>query len=225
MHVDLIEALRCPNAHEESWLVARFDRMAGRQVAEGTLGCPVCRAEFPIVGGAVRFDRGGAGESAGHPAGAGWPEGAGGEAGALRLAALLGLGEGTGVVVLAGAWSAWRAAIAALVPDFQLLLLNPPVAAAVPEEVGEPPSVLVSPGRLPVAAGAVRAVAVDEGNATPALLADAVRALAAGGRLVAPAATALPDGVGELARDEALWVAERREAPRLVPLGRGAGPG
>jgi hypothetical protein len=91
------------------------------------------------------------------------------------------------------------------------------------DEAAQSISVVVAPGRVPVAAGSLRGVALDERNAGAVLAADAVRALRAGGRLVAPASSPLPDGVGELARDDTVWVAERREAPRLVPLGRGGG--
>jgi hypothetical protein len=219
VHVDLIEMLRCPRPHEESWLVARFDRMSGRQVVQGTLGCPICRAEFPIVGGAVRFDA--PDEAAATPADGGATDFAASEGEALRLAALLGLAGGSGIAVLAGSWSREGRAVSELLPDEHVLLLNPyggdRSAAAAAQSI----SIVVAPGRLPVAAGSVRGIALDAEHAGAALVAESVRALRAGGRLVAPAGTALPDGVGELARDDAIWVAERRAVPRLVPLGRG----
>jgi uncharacterized protein YbaR (Trm112 family) len=221
VHVDLIETLRCPRPHEESWLVATFERMSGRQVVEGRLGCPVCRAEFRIADGAVRFDTPAAAETAAEPRTA--PPPSEPHDAALRLAALLGLAEGSGVVVLAGSWSREGPAIAELVPDHHLLLLNPSEWRHPVDEAAQSISVVVAPGRVPVAAGSLRGVALDERNAGAVLAADAVRALRAGGRLVAPASSPLPDGVGELARDDTVWVAERREAPRLVPLGRGGG--
>ncbi|MDE3054540.1 MAG: hypothetical protein KGJ70_11690, partial [Gemmatimonadota bacterium] len=50
----------------------------------------------------------------------------------------------------------------------------------------------------------------------------AVETLRPGGRLVAPARLPVPAGVTELARDEAVWVAERDAgAGGLVPLARG----
>ena len=42
MHIDVAELLRCPVAHEDTWLVARVDRMAGRHIVDGALGCPIC---------------------------------------------------------------------------------------------------------------------------------------------------------------------------------------
>ena len=57
MFVELIDALRCPRAHEDTWLVAAAAETRDRCVVHGSLGCPVCRATFPIAGGVARFDQ------------------------------------------------------------------------------------------------------------------------------------------------------------------------
>ena len=236
MHIDIIELLRCPRPHEESWLVASFDRMAGRHVTEGRLGCPVCRAEFLIAGGVVRFDRAGSPDSGApgaeaadavgdrtrtRPAGkveVGGPDRAEDDT-PLRLAALLDLSSGGGVVVLSGSWGENATKLAGITEDIHLLLHDP---ETVPE-AGDTGTIsaIVSPGRLPLAAGAVRGVALGAGGSGSELVSDAVRSLREKGRLIAPAGTALPAGVTELARDERVWVAERRARPQLVSLGRG----
>jgi hypothetical protein len=51
----LIDRLRCLNAHQDTWLVASIDRVDDRDVLEGTLGCPICSAEYPIREGTVWF--------------------------------------------------------------------------------------------------------------------------------------------------------------------------
>src|SRR2546423_13507057 len=51
----MIDLLRCVNAHEDTWLVASFREVTNRIVMEGTLGCPVCTAEYKIRGGVVDF--------------------------------------------------------------------------------------------------------------------------------------------------------------------------
>ena len=236
MHIDLIELFRCPRAHEESWLVATFDRMAGRHVTEGRLGCPVCRAEYPIEGGLLRFDgpggtqgdaRPAAGEPSGTPSAAGPGDVHDGGAGAaddeeaLRLAALLDLSSCCGVVVLSGSWSENAEQLASITEDIHILLHDPPTVPA----AGDTGSIsaIVSPGRLPLAAGAVRGVALGPTGPGDELGSDAAQSLRGKGRLVAPVGVALPEGVTELARDERVWVAERRERPRLVSLGRGGG--
>src|SRR5687768_12147793 len=58
MFIELIDLLRCPVEHDETWLVAAFAKMDGRFVIEGKLGCPVCNASFPITAGVAHFDSG-----------------------------------------------------------------------------------------------------------------------------------------------------------------------
>src|SRR5450756_1712458 len=53
MHIEFIDLLRCPVAHEDSWLVAAVTRMDGRIVLEGKLGCPVCNASYAVRDGAA----------------------------------------------------------------------------------------------------------------------------------------------------------------------------
>src|SRR2546428_12479918 len=50
--------LRCPETHEEAFLVMSTGEMVGRMVRSGILGCPVCRREFPIMKGVVQFSAG-----------------------------------------------------------------------------------------------------------------------------------------------------------------------
>ncbi|MFL5607405.1 MAG: hypothetical protein ACJ8AD_13230 [Gemmatimonadaceae bacterium] len=195
MFIELVDALRCPVPHEESWLVASADRMEARHIVEGTLGCPVCRAEYPIRRGVVDFRR--------EPPRALPPTTTPDAEQAMRLAAFLDLSDATGFAVLVGARGA-HAPLVRAQTDTPLVVIDPP------ENVeGEPGiSVLRCDGALPLAAGAARGVAIDD--ATPERVASAVRATRVNGRVVAPASTPLPDGVRELARDRTDWVAERQ---------------
>ena len=194
MFIELVDALRCPVPHEESWLVASADRMEARHIVEGTLGCPVCRAEYPIHRGVVDFRR----ESPRPlpPRTAPEPEQA------MRLAAFLDLADANGFAVLVGARGA-HAPLVRAQAETPLVLIDPP------EDVQAEPgiSVLRCDGELPLAAGAARGVAIDGGS--PERVASAVRATRSTGRVVAPASTPLPDGVREIARDDTDWVGER----------------
>src|SRR5438445_210043 len=58
VHIELTEMLRCPERHEEAFLVMSTGEMVGRMVRSGILGCPVCRKEYPIVKGIVNFSGG-----------------------------------------------------------------------------------------------------------------------------------------------------------------------
>lgn len=192
MLVELIDHLRCPNDHEEAWLVAVSARPARGRLTEGTLGCPVCDATFPVRGGDVFMGDGIASEPM--PAG---------EHDAMRAAALLRLEE-HGRYLLDGGWGSLASALRELL-DVDLLLADPPTDH--PESAAGQ-NVLRGVGdRWPLAVASMHGVALD--RTSPGRLADAVRILKPGGRLVAPAAAPLPAGVAELARDERHWVAEK----------------
>jgi len=206
--IEFVDALRCLRPHESMWLVAAPDRMVGRHIVSGTLGCPVCRAEYPVVDGVAYF-----GAEPGEPAAAradssppANPELV------LRAAALLGLADGGGTAVLGGTWSAAATGLLDLAA-VHYLLLDPPY----PARAGDGMSVIRTAGALPLAAACVRGVALDEATAGAPVPESAVRALRPGGRLVAPAGAPLPPGVRELARDPRHWVAER-EAPPSPPV-------
>jgi uncharacterized protein YbaR (Trm112 family) len=200
MFIELVDSLRCVSAHEDTWLVAGVTRMDGRRIVEGKLGCPVCRREYPVRDGVAWF--------AGTPfdpeasrlthAPAPAPEDR-----AMRAAALLGLTDAGGIVVLGGSWADCAEAIAELGPS-HVVVLN----RAIPIDAPQTVSCLVVGDRLPFAAGSVRAVALDAELAATSL-GSATGALRARGRLVAPASTPVPPDVSELARDEQDWVAER----------------
>jgi len=218
MFIEFVDSLRCTRPHEESWLVAAADRMEGRSIVEGALGCPVCGTQYPIRDGVADFRAPGADVASGSSSSSAAPAPAvDAEERALRAAALLGLADAGGTAALAGAWGAVARAVLAIAP-VHLLLVNPPFAARAAEGV----SVLrTDGGALPLAAACLRGAALDEGTAgDPATVDSAVRALRGGGRLVAPAATPVPAGLTELARDAHDWVAER-DAPTSAPVSLG----
>jgi uncharacterized protein YbaR (Trm112 family) len=212
--IDLVDDLRCPRPHEDTWLVAAADRSLDRDIIEGTLGCPICRAEYPIRAGVVWFTEPVARAAVPTADGTVDPERA------MRLAAFLDLSDARGLALLTGSWGGAAELLRDVVPtDFVLLNPRPPVGA------GNGISVLEIGGGIPLAEATCRGVALDEAHAGPAYLDDAVRVLRPRGRLVAPASTPTPNGVTELARDDRLWVAERDPAPpKVIPLqGRVAG--
>ena len=197
MWLDLIDSLRCPNDHEETPLVCVAHRSRDRDLEAGVLGCPVCQAEFTVRDGIARF-----GDTPDDtPAAA--ANAMADDALVLRIAALLDLSAPGGVVAL----SAGAAACAPQVAErtaVHAVVVN--IAAAQPGTV----SALCGVQTLPLAAGSLRGAVLDE-SAAP-LLASAARAVRVGGRLIAPAAWAMPEDYRELARDERQWVAEHASA-------------
>lgn len=211
MFIELIDVLRCPNAHEESWLVLASGRIDGRDVMEGVLGCPVCEAEFLIADGVVRFARESRSDAVAGPSS---------EEDAIRLAALLDLGAPKGYAIITGTLGDTAPYLRSLT-DVQLLLINPPSGV----EMGDGISGLtIAPDwtTLPLAPASARAVALDD-TATALQLLAALHVVRPSGRVLAPLELSLPESVSELARDERQWLAERRAAPResaIIPLER-----
>ena len=204
MFIELVDALRCPRAHEESWLVASATCMEARHIMSGTLGCPVCLSEYPIEDGVVDFRaRRGAVKAA--------RDGSSTDT-AMRMAAMLDLTDATGFAVLMGTWGLIATSLATLV-ETPLILVDPPSGI-----VGSPGvSVLRCDGEIPLATGAARAVAIDAESV--ARVSSSVRVTRTKGRVVAPIALPVPDGVRELVRDDHLWVAERESvASPIVTL-------
>lgn len=214
MFIELVDSLRCPHPHEESWLVLGAGRMEGRDVMEGVLGCPVCRAQYGIAHGVADLRTGD--QAAVAPPAEGPPAGEAEQA--MRLAAFLNLAGGGGFAVLFGGWTRYAAGVQALT-ETHLLLANPVPGV----RIGGGTSGVLVDRVLPVAGGSARGLAVDAAaGAVPPFLAAAVGSVQAGGRVVAPAALPLPEGLTELARDATTWVAERDAAPSgLVVLSRG----
>jgi len=200
MFVEIVDALRCPRAHEESWLVLAAQRTEDRHVLEGTLGCPVCHATYPIHDGIADFSSTPPRDRPIVDAALTLPP-------ADHLAAMLGLGDALGFVVLVGAWGTRAGELLEQLDAPPLLLVEPPAGIT----MGHGLSGVRAGAALPLASGAARAVATDAED--PTRVADAARAIRVGGRLVAPAAARLPDGVRELARDDVVWVGERQAIP------------
>ena len=206
MFIELVDDLRCPRPHDETWLVASTNRTDGRDIMDGTLGCPICRAEYPIRDGVVWFEAAGQRDAAAPDLSiTADPELA------MRLAAFLDLSDAQGFALLAGSWGRVADVLRGAVPThFVLLNPRPPVPA------GDGISVLEIPASIPLAAATCRGVALDDAHANPGHLDEAVRVLRPRGRLVAPAPTSMPGGVTELARDDLLWVAERSPTPSAL---------
>ncbi len=200
MFVELIDRLRCPNDHEDTWLVAAASRTEARRLVEATLGCPVCEAEFVVRDGVVVF---------GEPApGAPMPVA---DDEVMRAAALLQVQEG-GLYVLEAGWGSLAPALLPLV-SAEYLLVDPPAGIVAEEGVG----IMVGIGdRWPLAAASLQGMALERASAPR--VTDAVRVLQLRGRLVAPSAVPVPAGVNELARDARHWVGEK--ISDLVTLGR-----
>jgi uncharacterized protein YbaR (Trm112 family) len=208
--IPLVDILRCVNAHEETWLVASIERSENRFIVEGTLGCPICLAEYPIRDGVVFFAERARTESDAQPS----------ESEAVRLAAALNLTEPRMTAVLHGKWGTHAHILRGIAPA-QVILLNPPLGVA----SGDGVSLIVSDA-VPFAQRSVDAAAFDASvslETSDSTLVALQRSLRQNGRMLADGALVLPDGLTELARDDDVWVAQLDVAPSIsspVPLQR-----
>jgi uncharacterized protein YbaR (Trm112 family) len=209
--IELIDLLRCINAHEDTWLVASFQTVSNRFVLEASLGCPACSAQYPIHEGIADFSAGFAVASceaeravASHNR----------EEHATRAGAYLEATEPGATIALGGVW-AYAAQELSAMAEVRVLALNAPA------EVEESPGVgLLRVGsEIPVAAGSLLGVALDAWF--PARILDsAVKAVRPGGRIVGPVTIPAPAELSVLAHDDSYWVAQK--APDIVTISRGS---
>ena len=195
MFIELTEILRCPRGHAESYLVAAPIAMDGRRIVRGVIGCPECKAEFPVVDGVAYF--------AERPPAARPPVPAPGYD-VTALAAFLNLGGPGGYAVLVGSAARFGAGLVAAVPGVHFVAVNPP-----PGVSGGPQLSVLVAAAPPMKSSAVRAVAVGADHAGPAWLAEATRILLPGLRLAVEDERAGPEGISELARGGGLFVGEK----------------
>lgn len=200
MHILLTDILACPRCGPEFGLIVLADEMDERLVVEGRLGCANCREEFPIHGGVTDLRRGGAS--------AGTPAAREGDDRAFRTAALLGVGQGTGSVLVLGASPALVGELDALLPNAQVV----GGAGSGDEPAGS--GWLLLGDRLPFRSGSLRGVAV-LGGATPELASEAARALARGARLVLDPAW---PGAADLVAEHALTVILEQDGVLVASL-------
>ena len=211
MHLELVELLRCPIPHGDSVLVAATAHVESRYIVQGLLGCPVCAAEYPIVDGVTHF-----GVPA-HRAAAAGNVGHEGEEQFMALAAQLGLREGRNTFALVGHSITTANALRDLVAA-RMLIINPPdlhhANEHIQHAIAVAPIGILSAHTLPLVEDKLDGVAVASGSES--LLAHALQALRVRGRLVAPATSAMPNDVRELARDATVFVAEREPKRRRL---------
>jgi len=209
VHIELTEMLRCPERHEEGFLVLSTGEMLGRMVRSGMLGCPVCGKEYPIVRGVAHFSGGGM-RDAGSVA-SGEPTHLASRishpADVQTLQALLDLSGPGGYVLLLGSAAQHAVGLAGLMGGIHFVGVN------APDDVEELPvlSLLACETMIPLRQKVGRAAVVGPDRLGPEWLAEARRVLLPGRRLVIESErVAPPAGLTQLALGHGLFVGERR---------------
>ena len=197
MYIELLDILRCTSDHPQIPLVTAISERDGRFVVDATVGCPACRREYRVVRGVAWFTDELPPET---PAPIATPD----DEAAVRLAAFLAVSEGA-TYAITGEWARHAPEIAELVAA-RIYALNPGHVIEETERLG----VIRSDRRLPFAHASLRGLAIGDASLSETELDAALGAVAPGGRLVAPASLPVPAGVSELARDDSVWVGEKR---------------
>lgn len=240
VHVALTEILRCGACGEGLVLLTTIARES--RAIEGTLGCAACGARHPVRRGVADLRAGQeptvasvgvhaepAAESPGAPEES--PEGTAlsPRDAALRTAALMGLEEARGVVVLVSPEGRQAEELARLVAGVEVVTVDPesgPGAASPGGPLPRRVSPLLSRGELPIVDRRVAGIALS--TRSHVSLCEAVRVVAPGGRVVVTDAGTEAAreverlGCAVLAHERGVLVAERTgtaDPPKLYQLG------
>jgi uncharacterized protein YbaR (Trm112 family) len=195
MFIELTDHLRCPADHEESFLVLLPDKMEGRSVLAGQLGCPVCGRTYEVEDGAVDF--GGAPEE---------PQDGNAVLNAGAINALTGLhGPGGYLALVGNVGSMWQE-IAELNPGVALVAVNSPAGFTSAPQVS-----LLRAGRLPFKSGSMRGVVLGKNyGSNPDWVSEAARAVLPGLRVVGEGANPSTAVIDLMASADGVWVGTKR---------------
>jgi uncharacterized protein YbaR (Trm112 family) len=163
----LTDYLTCPRCRSGIGLVLLADRVSGRHVEQGQLGCPNCQAQFPITGGIADF---------GAPDPVNSPQES---ANALELAALLGITEGPAVALMLGRYEHVAGALAELLRAVEFVVGD---AAARTETARDSVSALRIADAVPLRDQSMRGVVV--ARTAHHLVGEAARVCAIAARVV-----------------------------------------
>lgn len=190
MYIELTDHLRCPEEHDESFLVLLPDIMVGRRVLAGHLGCPTCGWNCAWADAIPDF--GGGHRALGAP-----------PCDANAALAFLGISGPGGWVALAGSAGALAPALATLLPGVLFVAVNPPADLTLTDHV----SALRS-GAWPLKAQSLRGVVL--GGDVVRWRDAAVRSVLPGLRAVGTGEPPAPVAGGALlASAEDVWIVRK----------------
>jgi len=203
MFIELAEHLRCPGGHEErAYCVLVPDEMAGRDVVHGSIACPVCERVFPVRDGIADF-------SGTAPVTATSVEASSSQASPIVpdvAQALLGLAGPGGYVVLLGSAGRVATELAGRMEGIHFIGVNAP-----PDVVSSPTLSLVrGADKVPLASSMARGVVVGPEMAQPIWLAESMRVLLRGLRIVVCQEEVTVPDAEPMAAGNGMWVGKKR---------------
>ena len=201
MFIELTDYLRCPTDHEESFLVLLPDRVEGRSVLAGQLGCPVCGRTFELENGIL--DLGGAPD---------WPEASDSVLDAGAVTALTGLHGPGGYLTLVGSVASLWQDVAELNPGVALVAVNP-----APEVTDAPGISVLRAGRLPLKSGSMRGVVLGRAfGGEENWVSEAARTVLPGLRVVGEGPNPSPSVIDLMASADGVWVGTKNRTGCVI---------
>jgi hypothetical protein len=189
--IELTDHLRCPQDHDEAFLVLIPERMEGRRVIAGHLGCPACGWGTAWVDGVPDFGESPAATNDAPPFDA------------ESAIALIGIDGPGGWLAVAGRLGALAHEIAARLPHVNLVAVNPPHGVESSGAVS-----VIRSGAWPIKQHAMRGalVGVDAAGFAARAIGSVLPGLRAAGEGERPT---LPVGSTTEAEAPGLWVVRR----------------
>jgi uncharacterized protein YbaR (Trm112 family) len=195
MFIELTDHLRCPADHDESFLVLLPDRIEGRSVIEGQLGCPICGRTFELSDGVLDT---GDGQDPGASSAS--------DLDADALTALAGLSGPGGYLTLVGPEASLWKDVAALNPGVALVAVNPG-----PEVTDAPALSVLRSGRIPLKSRSMRGVVLGRPYADALhWVKEGARVVLPGLRIVGVGADPPTDVIDLMASTGGVWVGTKR---------------
>jgi uncharacterized protein YbaR (Trm112 family) len=208
MHILVTDRLACPRCGPGFGLILLADRLEERRVLDGVLGCANCRERYPVHAGFGDLRPPPREElTPTEPPGGGEPEDS------FRLAALLGITSGPGLVLLSGRWAGHAERLAGMIEEIEVLAAHPGLL-----DEAERPGVsrIMVGSRLPFFSGALRGAVVEgDGLERGVELEEVVRVLVPGARIVVSSPQP-----GAMERLEGLGMEPLLETTRFVVAAR-----
>lgn len=198
MFIELAEFLRCPEDHDDASCIVLPEEMVGRTIIRGVIGCPACRREYAIHDGVAEF-------------GPQPPAGAAPPAPPLDpdvVAALLGLTNPGGFVVLMGSATTLAPALAQRMQGVHLVGVNAPDGT----EVSPALTLLRHERKITLRSAVARGVVVPVDLSQPPWLEEGARVLLKGQRMVVAGDAVAVPGLTPVAVGRGLWVGTRTPA-------------
>lgn len=194
MFIELTDHLRCPEDHEEAYLVLLPDSVVQRSVISGELGCPVCHRTLHIRDGIL--DTGDGPDD----------DGAVSTLDGASVAALTGLGGPGGYLVLVGPVAGqWRDVEGAL-NGVSMVAVNGPASLADARGLS-----VLRGARAPLKSSSMRGVVLSGRFGSDATwVREAARVLLPGLRVVGEGVAPDPALLDVIASADGWWVATRR---------------